>query len=299
MSKTLICIFLFAVLAFKAEAELYRWVDDYGEVHYSDNKPDRQHEVIEVKERTKPEGVDLVPHLKLEILPSPFKRPDPIVFLNEFRALAPLPQWWQEVELKPGLKYKTHADLLAIWGSEKRCCDKDSVREANRRMFKAAYNSILEYNGDEHALAFALSRLNVNYVDYPQQMEVQQLALKYFFYYRQKLDWCVCKPGDHTARQIYFLGQQYRVQGQHLAYAALIRKFIRERESETSRYAIAELYRQLAEAYVREEHYNIAVAVLDEALAKLDTEYGSPAHLSEVRSMKKRREYINKHYRRK
>ncbi len=61
----------------------------------------------------------------------------------------------------------------------------------------------------------------------------------------------------------------------------------------------AELYTQLAEAYITVEYYGVAVGVIDEALAKFDTEYGSPAQLQEVKRMKRRKEYINKHYRRK
>ena len=292
--------FLILILCFVgtvSQAQTYRWVDENGEVHYGDKKPGVQHQMIEFKEEKS--NVDLAPHLKIEILPRPFKRPDPVVFLNEFRNIAPLPDWWFEVELKPGTKYKTHADLLALWQSEKRCCKKEEILAANRRMFKAAYQSILEYDGDEHALAFALKYINVNYVDYPQTIAVQELAFKYLFYYRQKVDWCVCKPGDHIARQIYFLASDFRKAGKPLVYAALVRKFLDERSKETRTFAQAELYAQLAEAYISAEQYGVAVGVIDEALTKFDAEYGSPAHLNEVKRMKRRKEYINKHYRRK
>jgi hypothetical protein len=296
MLKSLLVLILFLV-GVVSQAQTYRWVDEFGEVHYSDQKPEGQYQTVEIEDEKL--NVDLAPHLKIEILPPPFKRPDPVVFLNEFRKVAPLPDWWFEVELKPGTKYKTHADLLALWQSEKRCCKKEDILPANRRMFKAAYQSILEYDGDEHALAFALKYLDVNYVDYPQLLAVQELALKYFFYYRQKVDWCVCDPGDHIARQIYFLASDYRKAGKSLLYAALVRKFLDQRAEETRTYALAELYRQLAEAYINAEYYALAVGVLDEALVKFDTEYGSPAHLNEVEGMKRRKEYINKHYRRK
>jgi tetratricopeptide (TPR) repeat protein len=290
-------LFLFCLAGAVCQAQTYRWVDESGEVHYSDKRPGGQFQTIDIKREHS--GSNLAPHLSIEILPPPFKKPDPVIFLNEFRKIAPLPEWWIQVELKPGTQYSTRADLLALWQSEKRCCRKEDILPANRRMFKAAYLSILEYDGDEHALAFALKYLDTNYVEYPELLAVQELALKYFFYYRQKVDWCVCDPGDHIARQIYFLGSDYRKAGQSPAYAALVKKFLDERSEETRTYARAELYSQLAEAYVSEEYYEMAVAVLDEALAKFDSEYGSPAHLNEVKRMKRRKEYINKHYRRK
>jgi hypothetical protein len=278
-------------------AQTYRWVDENGVVHYSDKKPGVQYQTIDIKD--KKQDVDLVPHFKIEIIPRPFKRPDPVIFLNEFRKIAPLPAWWSEVELTPGTKYRTHADLLKFWQSEKRCCKKEDILPANRRMFKAAYLSILEYDGDEHALAFALKYLNTNYVDYPQLIATQELAFKYFFYYRQKVDWCVCNPGDHVARQIYFMASHYRKAGKPLVYAALVNKFLEERSDETRSFALAELYAQLAEAYISAEYYSAAISVIDEALAKFDKEYGSPAQLSEVKRMKQRKDYINKYYKRK
>lgn len=139
-------ILIFWLVGTLSSAQTYRWVDESGKVHYGDKKPDGQHQTIEFKEEKS--NVDLAPHLKIEILPRPFKRPDPVIFLNEFRNIAPLPDWWLQVELKPGTKYKTHADLLALWQSEKRCCKKEDILSANRRMFKAAYQSILEYDGD-------------------------------------------------------------------------------------------------------------------------------------------------------
>jgi len=296
MSSSWLVLVLFLVGTI-VHAKTYRWVDESGKVHYGDKKPDVQYQTIDIKQEKS--NVDLVPHLNIEILPRPFKRSDPIIFLNEFRNIAPLPDWWFEVELKPGTKYKTHADLLALWQSEKRCCKKEDILPANRRMFKAAYQSILEYEGDEHALALALKHININYVDYPETIAVQELAFKYFFYYRQNVDWCVCDPGDHIARQIYFLASDYRKAGKPLVYAALVRKFLDERSEETRTFAQAELYAQLAEAYISAEYYGLAVGVLDEALTKFDTEYGSPAHLNEVKRMKRRKEYINKHYRRK
>ena len=290
-------VFYLCLLCALLNAQTYRWVDESGEIHYGDKKPDGQHQTIDIKD--KKSNVNLAPHLKIEIIPRPFNRPDPVIFLNEFRKIAPLPDWWLKVELKPGTKYKTHAELLALWQSEKRCCKKEDILAANRRMFKAAYQSILEYDGDEHALAFALKYINVNYVDYPQTIAVQELAFKYLFYYRQKVDWCVCNHGDHIARQIYFLASDYRKAGKSLVFAALARKFLDERSDETRIFALAELYAQLAEAYISAEQYGVAVGVIDEALAKFDSEYGSPAHLNEVKRMKRRKEYINKHYRQK
>lgn len=296
MRISLIPLLGMILLSTGLEAKTYRWVDEHGEVHYGDQKPDVSYQTLDIAPENTPDRTPT--RLAIEILPPPFRRPDPVIFLNEFRRLAPLPEWWVNSPLKPGTHYATRADLQALWLSEKRCCSKDEVLEANRRMFRAAYESILNYQGDVHALAYALTRLNLNYIDYPQQIVVQELALKYLFYYPQETDWCVCKPGDMIARQIYFLAQHYFRAGKSLAYAGLVEKFLDERSDETRVYAQAELFRQLAEAYIQAEQYRQAVQVLDKAITRLDTEYGSPAHLREVSAMKKRRDYLNQHYRR-
>ncbi len=42
-------LFFITILPFVANAEPYKWVDEYGRVYYSDKKPDNETEIIEIK----------------------------------------------------------------------------------------------------------------------------------------------------------------------------------------------------------------------------------------------------------
>lgn len=261
------CLFLCLCLSPLATAEeVYRWVDERGRVHFGDQPPADQGAERVARQTSESPGEGNIP---FDISPPPFASPYVPELRDALQALPP-PSWWDQVDA-PVKHFENYREFLGYWQSEKRCCRREEIEFSNRLFFKVAYQAILNHTHDDDLVAVAFKLMNLSYLDYPHQLELQELGLSYYFHHDKPLDWCAnCRPGDDGARMIYSMRHLYRKRDQDRVFIALAHKYLAERGDVTSAWAQLELYDQLAQAYWDAEAWPKAIETVNLALAKFD-----------------------------
>ena len=266
--------------------QVYRWLDERGRVHFGDTPPQQQDaQRLDTKTPESPGEGDI----PFDIAPPPYSSPNTLELRDALRALPP-PSWWNSVEA-PVMHFENYKEFLRYWQSEKRCCKREEIELSNRVFFKVAWQAILEHTHDDDLVAVAFKLMNLSYLDYPQQLQLQELGLSYFFHHDKPLDWCAnCRPGDNAARMIYSMRYLYRQRDKDRVFIALSRKFLAERGEVTSVWAQLELYDQLAQAYWDAEAWPKAIETLNLALARFEQPVLPQAVKSRIERIKRTRQ---------
>ena len=202
-------------------------------------------------------------------------KPVPVELFPEFVAIAPLPVWWDDVNVNDKVIH-TYDELQAVWESGSYVGSK--MKTSARRMFKAGYLTILNNANNDSLVAEAITRMEVikMYDQYPQFTRVQEFALDRYFYHNKPLNRCVnCMHGDSIAYITQSLTSSYNSKHRYDDTVKIIDNLISKRGHEISGYIQASLYENYADALWRRGDKEQAIAILKMALGKWkDTNQG-------------------------
>lgn len=167
----------------------------------------------------------------------------------EFQQIAPLPDWWEEVEIGK-VEISNYDELLSYWQSEKRCCSEQEIKNTNRQFFKAMYLQIVKHTNDPDIVVPAINLMDLTYLDYDYFYPLTMFALKHYPDYKKPLHACAnCKTGDILASLLEDLRGSMAQQNLNQEYIELTEGFLEKRGSEMSDYYEARVYLALAISY--------------------------------------------------
>ena len=180
----------------------------------------------------------------------------------EFKQIAPLPDWWDEVD--PGsVEISDYDELLSYWQSEKRCCTEQEIKLTNRQFFKAAYLEIIAHTDSPDIVVNAISMMDLSYLDYDNFYPLTMFALKHYPDYNKPLHACAnCKTGDVIASLLIDLRLQMARKNLNQEYIDLTQGFLQKRGREMSDYYEARVYLALARSYKDSRQTSKATEIL-------------------------------------
>ncbi|HUF07820.1 MAG TPA: hypothetical protein VMO47_00780 [Rhodothermales bacterium] len=183
-----------------------------------------------------------------------------VLFLEEWAASVPKPDWWDEVAL-PDYPIDNVGELLSVWQSGFGRRETRVYRE--RQFFKGAYQAIVDHPGDRDLASTAIDLMAFIGRDYPHRREMLELAVRHFFDFDQRTDNCAnCMIADRTNSFVVALAQVYVRDEEYEAAISLIERFGDERRTNVSNYAWAETITVLGEAYWKSGNREQAVEVI-------------------------------------
>ncbi len=168
---------------------------------------------------------------------------------TEFKQIAPLPEWWDEVDVGK-VEISNYDELLSYWQSEKRCCSEQEIKHTNRQFFKAMYLQIISHTNDPDIVVNAINLMDLTYLDYDYFYPLTMFALRYYPDYKKPLHACAnCKAGDTLASILEDLRRPMAQEGLNQEYIDLTQGFLENRGMEMSDYYEARVYLALARSY--------------------------------------------------
>ncbi|MCF6264103.1 MAG: hypothetical protein L3J24_11020 [Xanthomonadales bacterium] len=171
------------------------------------------------------------------------------VLCEEFKQVAPLPSWWDEVDIGI-VEISDYDELSAYWQSEKRCCSEQEIKTTNRQFFKAMYLEIIEHTNDPDIVVNAINLMDLTYLDYDYFYPLIMFALEHYPDYRKPLHACAnCMTGDVLASILGDLRSYMAQENLQQEYVDLSLAFLDKRGMEMSDYYEARVYLALARSY--------------------------------------------------
>lgn len=197
---------------------------------------------------------------------------------SEFTSLAPLPQWWDEVTVS-GEGVHNVKDLRRYWQSKGRSGADSQVLKNNQEFFKAAYSGIVNYPLDDDLIVEAIWLMNVVVNDYPQLINIQEFAIKHYFYHDHPTNYCVnCMPADPMAWIVNDAAYAYVFKHNVNESKAvdLIFRVLKERGEDISPWLQVELYERLAWIFMSSKKYSEGIPVIERAIESFKNMGDSP-----------------------
>jgi len=168
---------------------------------------------------------------------------------EEFKQVAPLPVWWDEVDIGT-VEISDYDELLAYWQSEKRCCTEQEIKTTNRQFFKAMYLEILEHTNDPDIVVNAINLMDLTYLDYDYFYPLTMFALKHYPDYNKPLHACAnCMTADTLASILGDLRTYMAQENLQQEYVDLSLAFLDKRGMQMSDYYEARVYLAIARSY--------------------------------------------------
>jgi len=195
-----------------------------------------------------------------------------------FRAIAPLPDWWEEVSSAYAIN--DLGTLFSAWQSYSHIGEHE---EGDRSFFKAAYLAILAHPEDTDLVVKAIDMIGGTVPSYPHHIALLEFGLSRYFDYDQRTDNCAnCMTGDTINDVASSLAWKYVSAGRPGDAVAVLERVIGRRKVEISDYKLAETHNTLAQAYWAAGNHERALAVLEGAIEA----YGATMNGDSLRRMR-------------
>ena len=201
-------------------------------------------------------------------------------------AFEPMPSWWEDVDER-SVPLNNYKELLKFWQSDKRCCKKDEIQENNQIFVKTVYLRLKNGPFDKDLYAYGSKLLNINYIDHPRMLEIQEVVWKYFKNYKQPLDYCAnCSPGDTSVGILSGMLKFYRQKGEYDKAIQMSLELLSR--DDISNYKVANFINKVSYLYERQRKYKEAYSLVEKTILKYALANGNRAIQREIKYLEKR-----------